>query len=93
VRIYEFIAPSRQRAHDQRRELKNLDRGIVGLPGHSGANTNYTVYVLENGDKFFARSTKLAPKRRWGKLTTSSVGAIRGHREKLVGTRNNARHR
>src|SRR5262245_27397621 len=47
------------------------NRGLSDYTDNSGANTNYTVYVLEDGDKFFARSTTLAHSQGGGKISTS----------------------
>ena len=60
-------------------------RGISDYTDNTGANTNYTMYVLENGDKFFTRSTTLAQDAGGGKLTNSSAGIILGGTGKLVG--------
>jgi hypothetical protein len=67
------------------------NRGLSDYTDNSGANTNYTVYVLENGDKFFARSTTLAQSSGGGKLTTSSVGTITGGTGKFVGIQGTTR--
>jgi hypothetical protein len=67
------------------------NRGLSDYTDNSGANTNYTVYVLENGDKFFARSTTLAQSSGGGKLATSSAGIITGGTGKLIGIQGTTR--
>ena len=51
----------------------------------TGPNSNYTVFVLENGEKFFSRGTTLAQNTGSGKLSTVSVARITGGTGKLLG--------
>jgi hypothetical protein len=67
------------------------NRGLSDYTDNSGANTNYTVYVLENGDTFSARSTTLAQSAGGGKITTSSAGTITGGTGKLIGIQGTTR--
>jgi hypothetical protein len=60
-------------------------RGISDYIDNNGTATTYGVYVLENGDKFFARSTVLAHSAGSGKLSNVTVGYITGGTGKLAG--------
>ena len=60
-------------------------RGISDYIDYNGTATQYSVYVLENGDKFFTRSTVLAHSAGSGKLTNVTVGYITGGTGKLTG--------
>jgi hypothetical protein len=62
-------------------------RGISDYTNNTGANTNYSEYVLENGDKFYTRSTTIAQGAGGGKLINSSAGTIIGGTGKLSGIR------
>ena len=52
---------------------------------NNGSATNYIVYVLENGDKFFARMSLVAQSVGPGKLMNMVVGPITGGTGKLAG--------
>jgi hypothetical protein len=60
-------------------------RGVSDYIGNNGTATTYGVYVLENGDKFFTRSTVLAQSVGGGKFTNVTVGYISGGTGKLAG--------
>jgi len=60
-------------------------RGVSDYIGNNGTATTYGVFVLENGDKFFTRSTVLAHSAGAGKLTNLTVGYIIGGTGKLAG--------
>ena len=60
-------------------------RGYADYVDSNGASVNYTTYVLENGDKFFAKSTTMGQADTGGKRTTISVGQILGGTGKLAG--------
>jgi hypothetical protein len=60
-------------------------RGISDYIDNNGTATQYSVYVLENGDKFFTRVTVLAHSVGSGKFTNMSVGYITGGTGKLAG--------
>ena len=69
-------------------KLKEIwTRGISDYTNNTGANTNYSEYVLENGDKFYTRSTTIAQGAGGGKLINSSAGTIIGGTGKLSGIR------
>ena len=87
VRIYEIhrTLPANAPMINGVKLKETWTRGLSDYTDNSGVSTNYTVYVLENGDKFFARTTTLAHSAGGGKLTTSSAGTITGGTGKLVG--------
>jgi hypothetical protein len=62
-------------------------RGISDYTDNTGANTNYSVYVLESGDKFYTRTTTIAQGAGGGKLVNSSAGTILGGTGALTGIR------
>ena len=67
-------------------KLKEMwNRGLSDYTDGSGPNNGYTVFVLESGDKFFARTTTLAQSTGAGKLTTAGAGPITGGSGKLAG--------
>lgn len=51
----------------------------------NGASIGYTVYVLEDGDRFFAKTTTLGQADATGKRTSITVGHITGGTGKLAG--------
>jgi hypothetical protein len=61
-------------------------RGVSDYVTNNGTFTNYSVYVLENGDKFFTRTNGLAQSAGAGKgFTNVSVSYITGGTGKLAG--------
>jgi hypothetical protein len=60
------------------------DRGIGDYTDGNGSMTFYSVYVMENGDKFFTRSA-LVVQNAASKLTGISSGNILGGTGKLAG--------
>jgi len=60
-------------------------RGVSDYIDNNGTANNYNVYVLENGDKFFAHTTVLAQNAGPGKLSNVTVGQITGGTGKLTG--------
>ena len=60
-------------------------RGIADIVGGNGRATEYEMFVVDNGDKFFARTTTLAQSPGSGKLTTGGAGPITGGTGKLAG--------
>ena len=54
------------------------DQGIADYIDGNGGSTFYSVYVMENGDKFFARSSLTVQRASGGKLTGLSAGHITG---------------
>jgi hypothetical protein len=67
-------------------KLKEMwTRGLSDYIDGNGPNTGHNVFVLENGDKFYARTTTLAQSPGSGKLTTAGAGPITGGTGKLAG--------
>jgi hypothetical protein len=67
-------------------KLKEMwTRGLSDYIDGNGSNTGHNVFVLENGDKFYARTTTLAQSPGSGKLTTAGAGPITGGTGKLAG--------
>lgn len=62
-------------------------RGYGDYIDNNGASHNYSVYVLENGDKFFAKATTMGQANAAGRRSTSSFGQITGGTGKLVNMR------
>jgi len=68
-------------------KLKEIwTRGYGDYVDNNGASHNYSVYVLENGDKFYAVATTMGQATA-GRRSTSSVGHITGGTGKLVNMR------
>jgi hypothetical protein len=58
--------------------VESWDRGTLDLTDGNGPNTaSYTEYVMENGDRFFARTNGVTESGA-GKFTSTSVGPITG---------------
>ena len=64
--------------------VEEWNRGIADLVGGNGSGSQHTVWVMENGDKFFARSATIVQNVS-GKLTATQVGHITGGTGKLAG--------
>jgi hypothetical protein len=64
---------------------EQFTRGISDQIDNIGANTNYGIYLLVNGDKFFTRTTTVAQNNGPGKSTNASAGYIVGGTGKLAG--------
>ena len=62
-------------------------RAISDYTDGNGINPGYTVYVLENGDKFFTRYTCVATSTGEGKINTTCVATITGGTGKFSGIR------
>jgi hypothetical protein len=66
-------------------------RGISDYSQGDGTATTYGIYVLENGDKFFTRTSLVAHSAGGGKIATVSVGPITGGTGKLAGIQGTVR--
>jgi hypothetical protein len=53
-------------------------RGYADYINSNGLSTNYTLYVLDNGDKFYTYSGTMGQADAAGKRSTVAVGQIRG---------------
>ena len=60
-------------------------RGLSDYTDNNGPNNSYGVYVLENGDKIFVRTSTLSQSTGGGKLNFTSVSYITGGTGKLAG--------
>jgi hypothetical protein len=59
--------------------VESWTRGVSDYTSNNGEGTTYGVYVLENGDKFFTRSSLIAVQSPGaGNLTATTVGPITG---------------
>lgn len=63
--------------------VEEWNRGIADLLGGNGSGTQHVVWVVENGDKLFARNATLVQNVS-GKLTATQVGYITGGTGKLA---------
>ena len=57
---------------------ETFTRGYADYINSNGLSTNYTVYMLDNGDKFYSYSSTMGQADAAGKRTTIAVGQIRG---------------
>jgi len=64
--------------------VESWNEGIGDRIEGSGDGTGYTVWVFENGDRFFSRFTNVVQSVE-GKLTSTSVGHITGGTGKFAG--------
>jgi hypothetical protein len=60
-------------------------RALSDYTDNNGPGTAYSVYVLENGDKFFTHTSLVAQSTGSGKLTANTVGDITGGTGKFAG--------
>jgi hypothetical protein len=69
-------------------KLKEIwTRGYGDYLDNSGPSINYSMYVLENGDKFFTKSTTMGQANAAGRRTTISVGQVTGGTGKFANMR------
>jgi hypothetical protein len=92
VRIFEvrYTFPNNAPVVNGLKLVEQWDRGFGDRIDGSGPATIYTVYVMENGDKFFVRNIGVVQNTA-GKLTNTVVGNITGGTGKLAGIQGNAR--
>jgi hypothetical protein len=64
--------------------VEEWNRGIADLVSGNGSGTQHMVWVMENGDKLFARAATVVQSVS-GKLTATQVGNITGGTGKLAG--------
>ena len=60
-------------------------RGVSDYIDYNGTATQYNVYILENGDKFFSHTTVLSHNTGSGRPSNVSVGSITGGTGKFTG--------
>ena len=64
---------------------ESWSRSLSDYTDNNGPANGYTVYVLENGDKFFGHGAALVQNAGEGKYTGVTVGTITGGTGKLAG--------
>jgi len=64
---------------------ESFTRGYNDYYDSNGLSVNYTVFVMENGDKFYSHAHTVGQADAAGKRSTVSVGDIRGGTGKLAG--------
>ena len=86
VRINEIhrIYPNNAPVINGLKLVETWSRTIADYIDGNGSGTSYSVYLMENGDKFFDR-TSLLVQNTSGKLTAANVGYITGGTGKFVG--------
>jgi hypothetical protein len=87
VRVYEIhrTYPTNPPVIDGMKLTEVWTRATSDYVNNTGSGDNYSVYVLENGDKFFAHSTLVAQSSGTGRLTATVSGVITGGTGKLAG--------
>jgi hypothetical protein len=87
VRVFEIrrTFPNNAPAINGVKLVELWNRGASDLFDGDGAYTTYSVFVMENGDKFFAQTARVAESIGSGKFTTSSTGTITGGTGKFFG--------
>jgi hypothetical protein len=87
VRIFEIhrTYPSNAPMINGMKLVEQWTRAISDFTDNNGPATNYGIYVLENGDKFFVRSALVSQSNGGGKLSNLTAGTITGGTGKLIG--------
>jgi hypothetical protein len=87
VRLYEIhrTYPTNPPVINGLKLAEQWTRGTSDYIDNNGTGTTYGVYVMENGDKFFVRSSLVAQSPAPGKLTNLVTGTITGATGKLAG--------
>jgi hypothetical protein len=65
--------------------VETWNRGITDYTNVNGPNYNYTVSIMENGDKYFSRTITLSQGIGAGKNSYTSVSTITGGTGKMAG--------
>jgi hypothetical protein len=86
VRVYEGSRtfPNNAPVINGLKLVEEWDRGIAELTEGNGTGTQVSVYVMENGDKFFDRRAVVAQSAS-GRITATQVGYITGGTGKFAG--------
>jgi hypothetical protein len=89
VRIFEIhrTYPSNPPVINGVKLVETWGRAISDYTDGNGLNPSYNIYVLENGDKFFSRSTCVATSTGGGKIDSKCVAQITGGTGKFSGIR------
>jgi hypothetical protein len=87
VRLYEIhrTYPTNPPVINGLKLVEQWTRGTSDYIDNNGTSTTYGVYVMENGDKFFVRSSLVAQSPSPGKLANLVTGTITGATGKLAG--------
>jgi len=87
VRVYEIYRtyPNNAPTINGLKLKETWTRGLSDYIDGNGPNVGYSVFTVENGDKFFIRTSTVAQNPGSGKLTTASAGTITGGMGKLAG--------
>jgi hypothetical protein len=87
VRIFEIhrTYPNNAPVINGMKLVEQWTRAMSDFTDNNGPATNYGIYVLENGDKFFVRSALVSQSTGAGKLSNLTAGAITGGTGKLAG--------
>ena len=86
LRVLEIqrVYPSNAPVINGMKIIESWTRGTSDYTNYNGEARSYTVYVLENGDKFFTRGTLIAVQApEESNLTATTVGPITGGTGKL----------
>ena len=89
VRIYELqrTFPNNPPVINETKLKEVWSRNTSDYVDGNGPGTFYSVYMLENGDKFFARGTVVTQRTAEGKLSSMTSGTITGGTGKFAGMR------
>jgi hypothetical protein len=87
VRIYELhrTFPTNAPVINGEKLKEQWTRATSDYTDNNGTGATYSVYTLENGDKFFVRASLIAQSEGGGKLTATTVGTITGGTGKFAG--------
>jgi hypothetical protein len=89
VRVYELhrTFPTNAPVINEIKLKEVWSRNTSDYVDGNGPGTFYSVYMLENGDKFFARGTVVTQRTAEGKLSSMTAGTITGGTGKFAGMR------
>jgi len=87
VRIYEIhrTFPTNAPVINGEKLKEQWTRATSDYTDNNGTGVTYSVYTMENGDKFFVRASLIAQSEGEGKLTATTVGTITGGTGKFAG--------
>jgi hypothetical protein len=93
VRLYEIhrTFPNNAPVINGMKLKETWTRSVSDYVDGNGTSPGYNVYVLENGDKFFARSFTVSQSAGGGKNSATTVSQITGGTGKLVGVQGTVR--
>jgi hypothetical protein len=93
VRIFEIhrTYPSNAPVINGMKLVEQWTRAMSDFTDNNGPATNYAIYVLENGDKFFVRAALVSQSTGGGKLSNLTAGTITGGTGKLAGIHGSVR--